>query len=80
MQCPFCGTEMIRGELKSRGGNYFLPEGHKEPRLYTKSSMEKVGAFMLPPGPLDISLNPHFHFPTAYWCNMCNKLLIDCEQ
>ena len=76
MQCPFCGTEMIRGELKSRGGKYFLPDGHKEPRLYTEGSMKKVGAFMLPPFPLDMPP----HFPTAYWCNMCNKLLIDCEQ
>lgn len=78
MQCPFCGTRMVRGELRNRGGNYFLPEGHREPKLYSEGSMKKVGAFMLPPSPFDIALRPHFL--TAHWCETCNKIIIDCEH
>ena len=78
MQCPFCGAEMVEGELRSRGSNYFLPKGQKTPKLYTKASMEKVGAIMLPPDPLEVSLHPQC--PIAYWCEGCRKLVIDCEE
>ena len=27
MICPYCGQEMEKGTLHSRGGNYFLPDG-----------------------------------------------------
>lgn len=78
MQCPFCRAEMVQGELKSRGSNYFLPKGHKPPKLYTEASMKKVGAFALPPSPFEASLAPRW--PVAYWCEICNKILIECEQ
>ena len=76
MQCPFCGAGMVRGELRNRGGNYFLPEGHREPWFYSEGSMKKAGAFMLPPSPL--SFRPRFL--TAHWCETCNKIIRDCEH
>lgn len=79
MQCPFCGTEMVRGELRNNGGNYFLPEGHKAPLLYTENSMKKVGAFMVPPNQHGIFRNNYISL-AAYWCKTCNRILIECDQ
>ena len=36
MKCPFCGEEMQQGKLRTRGENYFVPDGCKTPMLYTK--------------------------------------------
>lgn len=69
---------MVRGEMKSRGGNYFLPEGHKIPGLYSEGSMKEVGAFILLPKSSDTSF--HHYFPTAHLCENCNKIIIDCEH
>ena len=41
MKCPCCNAEMERGELRSRGGVFFLPEGETLPKLYTRRLMEK---------------------------------------
>jgi len=37
MKCPFCGEEMQQGKLRTRGENYFVPDGCKTPMLYTKN-------------------------------------------
>ena len=78
MKCPFCGAEMVRGELRSRGSNYFLPIGCKPPKWYTEASMKKAGAFALPPSPFKVTFDPQF--PFAYWCEACNKIVMDCVQ
>lgn len=49
MKCPFCGEEMQPGKLRTRGYNYFVPNGCKTPSLYTKKSMEKAGAIPVSP-------------------------------
>lgn len=72
MQCPICGNEMEKGELRSRGGVYFLPEGEKTPLLYTLGQMEKHNAIYLHPY---LTENPP-QFPEAYACRTCKKLLI----
>lgn len=28
-KCPYCGGELEKGKLISRGGNFFLPDGEK---------------------------------------------------
>ena len=42
MKCPFCGEEMQQGKLRTRGDNYFIPDGCKTPMLYTQKSMDKA--------------------------------------
>lgn len=49
MKCPFCGKEMQQGKLRTRGDNYFVPNGCKVPMLYTKKSMENAGATLVSP-------------------------------
>ena len=34
MKCPCCNNEMEKGQLRSRGGVYFLPDGEKKPLLF----------------------------------------------
>ncbi len=41
MKCPCCNKEMEKGELRSRGGVFFLPEGEESPKLYTENQMKK---------------------------------------
>lgn len=36
MKCPYCHSEMEYGELRSRGGVYFLPDGESMPKLPVK--------------------------------------------
>lgn len=38
-KCPYCGGELEKGKLISRGGNFFLPDGEKMPALFTERSM-----------------------------------------
>ena len=73
MKCPYCGKEMEKGELRSRGGLFFLPEGEGLPKLYTKREMEKHNAVYLPPYLLDVKAE----FPTAYLCRDCSKIVIE---
>ena len=78
MVCPWWGREMEQGELHSRGGTYFLPEGEKTPKLYTESSMKKKNAILFPP---DVnSLDWHPDVPVAYVCRQCHKLVIPYEE
>lgn len=30
-KCPYCGGDLEKGKLISRGGNFFLPDGEKMP-------------------------------------------------
>lgn len=41
MKCPFCGKEMQQGKLRTRGDNYFVPNGCKASMLYTKKKHGK---------------------------------------
>ena len=73
MKCPYCGNDMEQGELRSRGGMFFLPEGEKTPKLYTKSQMKKNRAIYLPPHMLDIKAE----YPTGYVCRLCCKIIVE---
>ena len=73
MKCPCCNKEMEKGELRSRGGVFFLPEGEGSPKLYTENQMRKHRAVALPP--YIMSLVPEF--PIAYICRQCSKIVID---
>ena len=73
MQCPFCGNEMEHGTLRSRGSNYFLPDGQRTPTFYTASSLEKRDAIPLPPDPLGLDTTT---WPEAYCCRNCRKLIV----
>ena len=75
-RCPFCEGVWEKGELKSRGGVYFLPEGEKMPALAIESSYEKRRAISVPPFPLE---HPP-HFPCALACRNCGVILVDYEK
>lgn len=73
MKCPYCGRDMEHGEVRSRGGMFFLPEGESTPKLYTQSEMNKHRAIYLPPYMLDIRAE----YPTAYVCRACCKIIVE---
>ena len=73
MKCPYCDAEMEQGELQSRGGVFFLPEGEAAPKLYTKKEMERHRAISLPP----YLLREPGDYPTAYACRSCRKVFLD---
>lgn len=73
MNCPYCNQPMEKGQLKSRGGVFFLPEGESLPLLYTEWQMEKHGAVPLPPG-VNV-LRPEY--PEAWICRNCRKIQIE---
>lgn len=73
MNCPFCGNEMGRGKLRSKGGMYFLPDGEKSPRLYSEKEMEKHNAIPF----LTFKYTGAPEYPQAYVCRACNKLIMD---
>lgn len=75
MRCPYCGDEMIKGTFRSRGGNYFLPDGEKTPILCTAKSMQKRNAIQLPPSLLN--LGNDIDWPVAYACRSCRKIILD---
>ena len=79
MNCPNCGREMQKGMLRSRGCNYFLPEGEKIPWVYTKKNIEARGGIVLPPDPytLDFSVGD---FPEAYVCRDCRQIILRYEE
>lgn len=74
MECPYCHSEMERGELHSRGGVFFLPDGEAMPRLYTDKEMKKHNAIAFPPYILGDKA-----FPITYVCKNCRKLIINIE-
>ena len=75
MECPYCHREMEHGELHSRGGVYYLPDGETMPKLYTEKEMKKHNAIIFPPYILGDKA-----FPKAYVCKNCNKLIINIEN
>lgn len=75
MKCPWCNNEMEKGRLINKGGLYFLPDGEKYPKLYTKREMEKHNAVYLPPYMFDVPAV----CPEAYICRSCTKIVIDYE-
>ena len=76
MKCPYCSNEMEKGELRSKGGVYYLPAGEKTPLLYTQREMKKRNAVYLPPY---MTAHP-MEYPTAYICRSCTKIVIDYYQ
>lgn len=72
MNCPYCSGELERGTLRSRGGEYFLPDGEKQPAWFTRKSMEQAGAVALTRNPA----LTHQGWPTAYCCRQCRKLIV----
>ena len=75
MKCPFCGEEMSHGKLRTRGENYFIPDGCKTPLLYTSKSMEKSGAVLVSPDAF--SANYEENWQTAFLCKECRKVIAD---
>ena len=70
-KCPWCNQDLEHGTFRSRGGNYFLPDGNKTPNFFTIQSMKRKNAIMLPPYPIgDASM------PEAYVCRGCQKIII----
>ena len=76
MKCPYCGNSMESGTLRSRGSNYFLPDGEKPSKVafYTEKYLNKANAISLPPSPYETSL--HVEWPVAYCCRDCRKIII----
>lgn len=75
MKCPFCGGEMQQGKLRTRGENYFVPNGCKTPMLYTKKSIKKAGAIPVSPDAMDASCEANWN--TAFLCPTCKKYIAD---
>ena len=75
MRCPFCGKEMQQGKLRTRGENYFIPNGNKTPMLYTKKSMDKAGAILVSPD--CVCANHEVNWQTAFLCEECRKFIAD---
>lgn len=74
MKCPFCSEEMQEGKLRSRGDNYFVPNGCKTPMIYTKKSIEKAGAILVSP---DIFECCEATWNTTYLCPKCRKFIAE---
>jgi predicted RNA-binding Zn-ribbon protein involved in translation (DUF1610 family) len=49
MECPYCGQEMIEGELDAArpDGLFWLPEGEDRPLILTRRGIEKRGGVWL---------------------------------
>ena len=75
MKCPFCGKEMQQGKLRTRGDNYFVPNGCKVPVLYTKGSIEKAGAILVSPDCNSAIYEENWQ--TAFLCSGCRKVIAD---
>ena len=75
-KCPNYGGEIEKGTFRSRGGNFFLPEGEKTPIWYTEKSMKKRNAIYLPPYFLS---SPPIQWPEAYVCRNCKIVIFPYE-
>ena len=73
--CPYCGEPLEMGELRSRGGVYFLPENSMMPTFFMEGSMRKANAIPFPPFPLGVERN----FPKSYVCRKCHVFLMEYE-
>ena len=78
MNCPYCGAEMKKGTLRSRGFQYFLPHGEKEIPMYFPRYVEKRGGIMLPPDPAETypMRRDAQDWPEAYVCEACRRIEI----
>ena len=72
MNCPYCNGELEKGSLRSRGGEYFLPDGAKQPTWFTRESMEQARAVRLAWNPV----LTYQEWPEAYCCRQCRKLIV----
>ena len=77
MNCPWCGQELVKGLFCDRGDSYFLPEGETPPQLWTKRTLEKKHAVLLPPESFGVIWAQR---PAAFWCGACRKLLVDYSE
>jgi len=73
MLCPYCNGEMEKGQLRSKGGMFFLPNGERKPWVYAEWAMERHHAVQLQPSLF--SLFPEY--PTAYICRKCCKIIVE---
>lgn len=74
-KCPYCGKDMESGVFRSRGSNYFQPDGVKPPFIYVTKWMFEKGCIPFPPDPLTavgIDL-PH---PKGYLCRSCKRVIL----
>lgn len=80
MKCPYCNKELEKGTLRSRGGNYFLPDGQKDAKIafYTQKHLEKANAIGLPPDPY--SFNSSVEWPIAYCFRDCKRIIIEYKE
>ena len=76
-RCPWCGSELEKGTLQSRGGNYFLPDGQPPSRIsfYTSGYLAKVNAIALPPDPYGGLLDAP-QWPQGCVCRKCRKIIL----
>lgn len=75
-KCPYCGDDIEKGAFRSRGGNYFLPDGEKTPSLYSEKAMAKRRAVSLPPDFLSLGTP---QWPNAFLCRNCKIMIIPYE-
>ncbi len=74
MECPYCHREMEHGELHSKGGVFFLPDGETMPMLYSEKEMKKHNAIAFPP-----FVFGNKTFSEVHVCRECKKLIMDIE-
>ena len=67
--------EMQQGKLRTRGDNYFVPNGRKAPMLYTKKSMENAGATLVSPDCTGAIYEENWQ--TTFLCIGCRKIIAD---
>lgn len=75
-KCPYCSNELEKGSFRSRGGNYFLPDGEKNPAFFSEKAFKKCRAIPLPP---DFISYGQPQYPLAYVCRNCKKIIISYE-
>lgn len=76
MNCPYCGQAMEPGQLRSRGGVFFLPDGESLPKLYSEKEMDRHKAISFPP----YLFQAKSEFPAAYVCRKCGKIIMDFQH
>ena len=76
-KCPWCGGDLEKGVLRSKGANYFLPDGQKPSKIkfYTNDYLSRANAIALPPDPYG-GLFEKPEWPEAHACRKCHKIII----
>lgn len=74
MNCPFCGEELVLGNVFARGGAgmYWLPEEERMRFLVSNKSVEQHGGVVLV-GVDHIGTVSH----TAYACPACKRIILE---